>query len=125
MLTLNHLNLTVKDVPALARFFAEALGFTTEFTHPSGHVVLLRDSNNFLLTLMYDKAVSIAPYPSSFHIGLLQCSQGAVHEIHTAITNAGYTAPHPAPLTRGGPRAYDFYCPAPSGVLVEVSTFEL
>ncbi len=125
MPTLNHLNLTVKDVPALARFFSSALGFTLEYTHPAGHIALLRDTTGFLLTLMFNKNVSICPYPSSFHVGLLMDTPADVEHHHANILAAGYTAPAPAILTRGGPKTFGFYCPAPSGVLVEVSTFNL
>jgi hypothetical protein len=36
-----------------------------------------------------------------------------------------YAAPKPGNLQRGGPPTYGFYCDAPGGVMVEVSTMNL
>jgi hypothetical protein len=75
--------------------------------------------------LSYDKNVGPETYPKLFHIGFLQESAVAVRQLYQRFHDAGFDAPHPAILTRGGPPAYGFYYSAPGGLIVEVSTFAI
>jgi hypothetical protein len=87
---------------------------------------ILQDANGFLLALMFDKHITPEHgYPGFFHVGFLQDSRGSVDERHTAVAAAGYDGPTPAMLQRGGPPTYGFYCNAPGGVTVEVSTMNV
>jgi catechol 2,3-dioxygenase-like lactoylglutathione lyase family enzyme len=122
---LNHINIPVSDVPELTRFFQQAFGFRLAGQRGAGTFSVLIGEDGFLLVLSYDKNVNPKTYPALFHIGFLQDSAAAVRQLHQRITDAGFEPPVPAILTRGGPRAYGFYHPAPGGVLVEVSTFAI
>jgi len=43
---------------------------------------------------------------------------------HQAIVEAGFEVPQPDILDRGGYETFGFYCKAPGGITVEVSTPE-
>ncbi|SEG68775.1 Glyoxalase/Bleomycin resistance protein/Dioxygenase superfamily protein [Bryocella elongata] len=123
--TINHTNLTTYNVPALAEFFCSVFGF-----HPldqrGDKLAVLKNPDGFLLTLMFDKNMtSERGYPGLFHIGFLQATPKDVDTIHQALSTRSYEAPQPDILARGGPHTYGFYCNAPGGVLVEVSTMNL
>ncbi len=122
MTTLNHTNLTTYNVPALKEFFCRVFDF--QVVHERGDkLAVLRNSDGFLLTLMYDKGMTPEQgYPGLFHVGFLQPTQHDVDLIHEALRSLDHMAPNPAKLQRSGPAAYGFYYNAPGGVLVEVST---
>ena len=87
---------------------------------------MLRNAEGFLLTMMYDKRMTPEQgYPRMFHIGFLQPTQQAVDLMHDDFSARNYPAPKPAKLQRGGPPTYGFYCDAPGGVMVEVSTMNI
>jgi hypothetical protein len=123
--TLNHTNLTTYNVPELEKFFCSVFDF--EVLEKRGDkLAVLRNSDGFLLTLMYDKRMTPEQgYPGLFHVGFLQPTQGAVNRMHEAMVAGKYEAPKPGKLQRGGPPTYGFYYEAPGGVLVEVSTMNL
>jgi catechol 2,3-dioxygenase-like lactoylglutathione lyase family enzyme len=125
MATLNHTNLTTYDVPALTDFFTSIFDFQV-MEKRGDKLAVLRNADGFVLTLMFDKRMTPDQgYPGLFHVGFLQPTQHAVEAMYTALTTHSYTAPAPARLRRGGPPTYGFYCNAPGGVLVEVSTMNL
>jgi hypothetical protein len=125
MTTLNHTNLTTYNVPALKDFFCSVFNFQL-LEERGDKLCVLRSSDGFLLTLMYDKRMTPEQgYPGLFHVGFLQPTQHAVDLMHKALSTKDYAAPQPAKLQRGGPPTYGFYCNAPGGVLVEVSTMNL
>jgi catechol-2,3-dioxygenase len=125
MTTLNHTNLTSYNVPALKEFFCRVFDFQV-LDERGDKLAVLRNSTGFLLTLMYDKRMTPEQgYPGMFHVGFLQPTQQAVDLMHEALSGHDYMAPKPAKLQRGGPVAYGFYCQAPGGVLVEVSTMNI
>ena len=125
MHTLNHANLTTYDVPALKAFFERIFDMIATET-PSTKLALLRDPSGFLLTLMFHKDMTPElGYPGFFHVGFLQESRAGVDERYAVLAAAGYEAPAPALLQRGGPDTYGFYCEAPGGVRVEVSTMNV
>ena len=122
MTTLNHANLTTYDVPGLTAFFASLFQFEL-LEQRAGKMSVMRNADGFLLTLMHDKRMTPEHgYPGLFHVGFLQPDQGAVDAVYRSLTGAQYSAPQPAKLERGGPPTYGFYCQAPGGVVVEVST---
>jgi catechol-2,3-dioxygenase len=122
MQSLNHANLTTYDVPALTEFFQNIFGLQV-IDQRGASLAVLRDTSGFLLTLMRDKAMTPDHgYPGFFHVGFLQPTQAAVDAQYEALAKANYAAPKPATLQRGGPPTYGFYCQAPGGVTVEVST---
>ena len=125
MATLNHTNLTTYNVPALTEFFRMIFDFQV-LEKRADKMAVLRNPDGFLLTLMFDKRMTPEQgYPGSFHVGFLQSTQGDVDQVHASLSSQNYLAPEPARLQRGGPPAYGFYCDAPGGVVVEVSTMNL
>jgi catechol 2,3-dioxygenase-like lactoylglutathione lyase family enzyme len=121
MTTLNHLNLAVSNVPELTRFFETCFGFRLAAQRGEGKFSLLLGEDGFVLALMHDKNAGSKPYPGFFHVGFLVASVEEVEQHYKRLVQAGYEPPTPALLERGGPKTYGFYCPAPGGVLVEVS----
>jgi catechol-2,3-dioxygenase len=72
MATINHTNLTTYNVPALTEFFSSVFGFEV-MDKRSDKLAVLRNSEGFLLTLMYDKSMTPEQgYPGLFHVGFLQ-----------------------------------------------------
>ena len=125
MATLNHTNLTSYNVPALKEFFCRVFDFQV-LDERGDKLAVLRNSDGFLLTLMYDKRMSPEQgYPGMFHVGFLQPTQQAVDLMHEALSARSYMAPKPTKLQRGGSAAYGFYYQAPGGVMVEVSTMNI
>ncbi|WP_446744412.1 VOC family protein [Silvibacterium acidisoli] len=122
---LNHANLTTYDVPSLRTFLERVFNLHTLETR-GDKFAILQDQAGFLLALMFDKHMtSEHGYPGFFHVGFLQDSRSMVDECHAAVESAGYEAPSPALLQRGGPPTYGFYCNAPGGVTVEISTMNI
>jgi catechol-2,3-dioxygenase len=123
--TLNHANLTTYDVPALKAFFERIFDLRTLETR-GDKFAILQDAKGFLLALMFDKHMTYENgYPGFFHVGFVQESRSIVDDRHAAVIAAGYEAPAPSMLQRGGPQSYGFYCAAPGGVIVEVSTMNV
>ncbi len=120
MTQLNHINLGVSNVPELTRFFQEGFGFRVEETRGMGKFAVLLGEDGFVLILMHDKNVTADTYPALFHVGFLVDSYQAVRERHQRIIEAGFEAPTPAILQRGGSKTFGFYA-KPLGVMVEVS----
>jgi len=110
---LNHLDLPVPDVAATADFFVRGFGFAQLFQR-GGEMALLRDDDGFALVLTR----SAAPrYPDDLHIGFLQPSDAAVHDVHRRLCEAGIDAP--APFVAHG--CLQFWMEAPGGVRIEIS----
>ncbi len=121
MTKLNHINLAVSDVPELTRFFQTGFGFHLAEQRGTGKFAVLLGEGGFALILMHDKKVTPTTYPALFHVGFLLGSEQEVKQHHARIVDAGFEAPTPAVLQRGGDKSFGFYCHAPGGVLVEVS----
>jgi catechol-2,3-dioxygenase len=121
MTTLNHINLAVSDVPELTRFFKTCFGFHLAEQRGTGKFAVLLGEDGFALILMHHKNVTSDSYPGLFHIGFLVRSVQEVEQHYARIVAAGFDAPAPAVLDRGGPKTFGFYCHAPGGVTVEIS----
>ncbi|MGW9123749.1 VOC family protein [Paenibacillus chitinolyticus] len=108
---LNHLNLTVTDVPASQAFLETYFGLTTRSTRGSAFAVL-SDDNGAVLTLMKGAEVS---YPKTFHIGFIQESEEKVNEINRRLKEDGFDVEPPQRM-----HGWTFYVKAPGGFVVEV-----
>ncbi|PJN88457.1 VOC family protein [Bacillus sp. mrc49] len=108
---INHLNLTVTDVPATRNFLETYFGLTCIGSKGSGFAAMF-DDDGFLLNLMKGKD---AHYPKTFHIGFPQKNKQQVDEVNRRLTADGFEAGLPK-----HEHAYTFYVPAPGGFLVEV-----
>jgi catechol-2,3-dioxygenase len=122
MVTLNHTNLTTYNVPKLTEFFCSVFGFMLD-QQRGDKLSVMRNAEGFILTLMFDKNMTPEHgYPGIFHVGFVQPTMEEVDKMYDALCSHQYAAPKPAQLQRGGPPTYGFYCDAPGGVMVEVST---
>ena len=121
MATLNHINLAVSNVPELVRFFEAGFQFRVIERRGIGKFAILLGPDGFVFTLMHDKNVTSTTYPAMFHVGFLVASAQEVEQHHIRLLDAGFDAPTPAILERGGSKTFGFYCHAPGGVMVEVS----
>ena len=113
---LNHLNLTVTDVPATRDFLQKYFGL-----RPMGgnnNLTLLYDDNGMVLTLTSMKVggETEVRYPATFHIGFGQESEERVNEINRRLKDDGYDVPPPS--RQHG--SWTFYFRAPGGFTIEV-----
>jgi lactoylglutathione lyase len=115
-MSLNHLNLTVPDVPATREFFETYFGFRCLIDKGRDALVVMVDETGFVLSLNhFDRAAEVA-YPAAFHIGFMQDSRERVDEIHARLKAGGFDPQSP----REFHGAWTFYFKAPGGFLVEV-----
>lgn len=115
-MTLNHLNLTVTDVPATSAFLQKHFGMTDG--GGNNNIAFLRDENGMVLTLTSPKVSQETEvrYPGAFHIGFIQPSEEAVNTMHQQLIDDGYDAP--APSRQHG--SWTFYFASPWGITIEV-----
>ncbi|SNT18820.1 Glyoxalase/Bleomycin resistance protein/Dioxygenase superfamily protein [Granulicella rosea] len=125
MATLNHINLAVPHVPELCRFFEVGFNFRVVERRDQGKLAVLRNEENFLLILMQDRNTRLGSYPALFHVGFDAGSVEHVYQHYQRLIDAGFDSPEPAKIERAGPPVFGFYCTAPGGVVVEVSTMDL
>ncbi len=112
---LNHVNLTVNDVPAAREFLETYFGLTAlaERNYAGDDFAMMTDDNGSALSLMEKKEVS---YPGTFHVGFVQESEERVEEINQRLKDDGFEVKPPARLHG----AWSFYLDAPGGFTVEV-----
>jgi lactoylglutathione lyase len=111
---LNHLNLTVDDVPAAARFLETYFGM-----RPIGegerNFTALFDDDGLVLTLMGAGRGKTVTYPKTFHIGFMQATEDDVNELNRRLRTDGFDVEPPRRS-----HAWTFYVEAPGGFTVEV-----
>jgi catechol-2,3-dioxygenase len=115
-MNLNHLNLTVTDVPATYHFLATYFGMRG--LSCNNNIALLTDDAGMVLTLTSMKVgrESEVKYPATFHIGFAQESEARVNEINRRLKEDGFDVPPPS--RQHG--SWTFYFRAPGGFLIEV-----
>ena len=113
---LNHLNLTVTDVPATQQFLEKYFGMRA--TGGNNNIALLSDDNGMVLTLTSMKVgrESEVKYPATFHIGFIQESEEQVTQINERLRSDGYAVGKPSRLHG----SWTFYFKAPGGFTIEV-----
>jgi lactoylglutathione lyase len=113
---LNHLNLTVADVPKSRDFFETYFGFKCVLEKGRDALAVMVDDSRFVLTLNnFDKAADVT-YPGAFHIGFMQDSREKVDGIFERLKADGFNPQAP----REFHGAWTFYFMAPGGFTVEV-----
>jgi lactoylglutathione lyase len=115
-MVLNHLNLTVPDVPQTRGFFETYFGFRCVAERGRDALAVLIDESGFVLTLNNFDKVEQVEYPGAFHIGFMQSSRERVDEIYHRLKADGVEAEPPKEFHG----AWTFYFRAPGGFLVEV-----
>lgn len=109
---LNHLNLTVTDVPATRRLFETYFGLTGMEGGGSETFDAVFDDGS-VITLMTGAGAS---YPKTFHVGFIQESEERVDEINRRLKGDGFDVKLPKRFHG----AWTFYFRAPGGFMIEV-----
>ena len=113
---LNHLNLTVSDVPATHRFLEKYFGLRGfQGMEPREAMSFMSDDDGMLLALFRSNGTELK-YPAGFHVGFIQDTKEQVNQINQRLRDDGYQVPKPARLHG----SWTFYFQAPGGFLVEV-----
>jgi lactoylglutathione lyase len=114
---LNHLNLTVSNVPEAHHFLEKHFGLKGYGGREPGEAMsFLSDDNGMVLALFRAAKGTEAKYPAGFHIGFIQESAERVNEINQRLLDDGYDVAKPARLHG----SWTFYFKAPGGFTVEV-----
>jgi catechol-2,3-dioxygenase len=113
---LNHLNLTVTDVPATRKFLEEYFGL--RYMAGNQNITAMSDDDGLVLTLSSMKLANVTEvrYPGLFHIGFGQASEERVNEINRRLKEGGFDVPPPS-IQHG---AWTFFFEAPGGFTIEV-----
>jgi catechol-2,3-dioxygenase len=113
---LNHLNLTVTNVPETCKFLEKYFGMRGK--GGNNNIAFLSDDNAMVLTLTSMKVgrESEVKYPATFHIGFIQESEERVNEINKQLKEDGFDVPPPS--RQHG--SWTFYFLAPGGFTIEV-----
>lgn len=118
---LKHTNLTTPDVTGDAEFFRRFFGFEIMDRRGVDSLVVMRDANDFVLTLMKSKKSDPDRYPHTFHVGFYLDSLEMIHAKHAELAAAGFSPGEVETTNRGG-EVSTFYCSCPGGITVEVCT---
>ncbi len=113
---LNHLNLTVPEVPRTREFFEKYFGFRCIMDREPQSLVVLVDDSGFVLTLNNLGKVGEVKYPGAFHIGFIQETREQVDAFNARLKSDGFDVKPPMEFHG----AWTFYFRAPGGFLVEV-----
>jgi catechol 2,3-dioxygenase-like lactoylglutathione lyase family enzyme len=118
-LSLNHLNLVVRDLAAAQSFFERHFGFAVRDRRGNA-IVVLDDGHGFTLVLSSPpRSQGEAPvYPDGFHVGFLMPSAEDVDAAHRRLTDGGVNLPKAPREMRG---TYGFYFQALDGILFEIA----
>ena len=105
---LNHLHLTVDNVPAARAFLERHFGL-----RPAGeghkNFDMLADDDGLVLTLIGVGRGNTVSYPRTFHIGFIQPSEADVDEINQRLKKDGFDVE--APSHQHGAWAFSFQAP--------------
>ena len=88
---LNHLNLSVKNVPATRGLFETYFDFRCTDTKPNDTLSVLTGADGFLLVLMHEKLNEKGhhTYPDAFHIGFYLDTREEVTAMYARLQNGG------------------------------------
>jgi lactoylglutathione lyase len=113
---LNHLNLTVTDVPETRKFLETYFGLRRmEGSKENRNFAVLLDDDGLVLTLIGAGKATEVTYPATFHIGFIQESEGRVDEINQRLKDDGFDVKPPQRL-----HGWTFSVVAPGGFAIEV-----
>ncbi|GAB4026954.1 VOC family protein [Spirosoma koreense] len=118
-MALKHLNLAVPDVAQTRTFFETYFGFTCLETKGDNIISILKDNDDFILSISNFNKAESPTYPADFHVGFVQDSPEQVKAIYETLKVAGVEVGK-EPHNYGGRGTMSFYVAAPGGVMVEV-----
>lgn len=105
---LNHLNLTVDDVPAARDFLVRHFALRPQGEAHKNFAMLV-DDDGLTLTLMGVGETNEVVYPKTFHIGFILPDQASVDELHASLRADGFATEPPA--DQHGAWAFSFRAP--------------
>ena len=116
IMKLNHLNLTVTDVPETHAFLEKYFGLKSMGCNQN--MGFLSDDDGSVISLTHMKVAKETEvrYPASFHIGFIQASEERVNEINRRLQDDGFDVAPPARMHG----SWTFYFRAPGGFTIEV-----
>ena len=114
-MTLNHLNLTVTDVPATVALFEKYFGLRRT-AMDNANMAFMRDDHDAFISMFKGSDVS---YPGMFHIGFTQETEQQVDAIYQRLVADGFAPTAP----REDHGRWTFYFQSPGGVVIEVQKF--
>jgi catechol-2,3-dioxygenase len=96
LMKLNHINLTVTDVPGAHKFLQKYFGMRD--MGGNNNIAFLSDDNGMVLSLTSMKlgGEGEVKYPATFHIGFGQESKEQVNEINQRLKDDGFDVPPPS-----------------------------
>ena len=110
---LNHLNLTVTDVPETRRLFETYFGLKGLEEGGDEKFDAVFDDDGSVITLMRHDEVS---YPKTFHLSFIQESEERVNEINRRLKEDGFDVKPPKRFHG----SWTFYFRPPGGFMIEV-----
>jgi catechol 2,3-dioxygenase-like lactoylglutathione lyase family enzyme len=105
---LNHINLTVDDVPTARQFLQRHFDLRPVGEGHKNFGILL-DESGFVLTLIGVGRDNTVSYPKTFHIGFIQPSDAHVDAIHQRLKDDGLDVD--APSQQHGAWSFSFLAP--------------
>jgi lactoylglutathione lyase len=118
---LNHVHLTVEDVPATRQLLERHFGL-----RPSGEAHknfdMLLDDDGLVLTLIGVGRSNTVSYPKTFHIGFIQPTDAHVDEINQRLKDDGFDVE--APSRQRGAWAFSFQAPGGFRIVVRSEAAE-
>ncbi|SFD48957.1 Catechol 2,3-dioxygenase [Chitinophaga sp. CF118] len=90
---LNHINLTVKDVPSARSFFETYMQFQSADSKPNDTLSVLNGPDGFVLVLMNERLnqQGNTSYPDAFHIGFYLKNEAEVLSLFEDLKKGGIT----------------------------------
>lgn len=118
-MTLKHLNLSVPDVAETKVFFETYFGFHCLDVKGDNIIAILKDEDDFILTISNFHKDQTAHYPADFHIGFVQETPEKVMAVYEQLKADGINVGK-EPHNYGGRGTMSFYVTAPGNFLIEV-----
>ncbi len=116
-LSMSHVALNVRDMPASERFYVELMGMQVEWRPDSDNVYLSSGPDNLALHRTGAESFDEAAQRLD-HIGFFMDSPQAVDEWFAFLSEQGVRMRNPPRTHRDGARS--FYCFDPDGVTVQI-----
>jgi catechol 2,3-dioxygenase-like lactoylglutathione lyase family enzyme len=92
-MTLNHINLSVQNVPSARTFFETYFDFHAEDSKPNDTLSVLTGTGGFVLVLMNERLNQNGnnAYPDAFHLGFFVDNEAEVIAIFDKLKAGGIT----------------------------------
>jgi lactoylglutathione lyase len=113
---MDHVNLTVHNVPEASAFFKKHFGYRDMFEDNNAGMAVLTDGSDMHVNLMKGSGAS---YPEYFHIGFDLETEAKVSAMYERLTQDGLQL-EPPEHTAWGSWTFHFQCPG-AAFIIEVA----